>query len=1395
MDRTPLDEPWNVVFPVIGFALAIGVTAMTFPGDASAVVTCPSNGSKLLPEGGAGQDLEVTGTCTVGAGDYAYGNVNVFGTADRPAVLRFKDARITFSARSILVENYGYLLAGWSSQMNKPRPIGTKQSGLLTIRLYGAPGDPPIACKSGPTCGVDSAIWSSNADPTKPPVETPSLPGGRDYFYNYDFMPFAEGQPTTSYFGSKVLAVSYGGTLRMFGKRGALYGDRDDDPADSGRSWVRLEGSLAPDARELRVDGVVDWREGDHIVVTTTDYLPGHSEELIITGTSVNLGNKTTKIEFTKATCPPDGPPCGVKWWHHGEQYPLTTARHPGIGRLDLNIKSVDTRAAVALLSRSIRIVSAGDTPDAAFPAASTRYMHGGHTLVRQGFKAYQMQGVELHQLGQGGRIGHYPVHFHMVRNTPNNTFVKDASIHDSMSRWITLHATQGVLLARNVGYMSIGHGYYIEDGTETDNKLYSNIGILARAAVDYPQNPRKIPGILSARFTDRQHNFPYHSDAEQPTVFWIMNGWNDFRYNFAAGAGGCGSCYWLVPGYNSGRENTRLCYNPTTARYSTPCQVDADCTGDQRPPGFTCAPYSRMTWKGYAAMQSNLGRAGTTPLMKFVGNSCTSAMNSFPTVGELGTCNGVAPLTRPDDKEHLVPIENPLAPAVQGIDQDLYYPRVVAGSARPATRCGDDPKKVADLDCGNDAMFLKCASNPSPPLPPPANRPITNCMVTVLDRYTTSFNWADTNFAAVWLRQFWYVFSNSAITDVQNGGLTFVTGGDYTRASVIDGFWSVAAKSAFVGRTQPDVTKDPTANPYASAAGPFNPQSKLECPINDATLQGALPNHCIAPDDGANFEVANFATNQRLFSIYDGPSYQDSNAYLDIEPTKLPELSTQCQRSGSDACPGALKLYGRKGGVPKDATSTCYLPNAAIGWKQPNGFFYPPAFHSRNLYFNNAQIRHFVIQPEFSPGTLVTDPARVAARYCTYPIVQDQAFGLFNGYTDVDRQTVLNDDDGSLTGLVAKPPGGDKDAERETISVNFDTYFNAPIEAVECGSDVANPPTGFPPGTAKTSPYEYLTTAVYPACARLGGPQPAGSEPACGYRVTPPDPVTPEPVQNPNWWSDCTNPNCYGVPLYRQGLNSTERRDGTQAIRMMGANLWQRSTLTANNGVYYLDTTAGAGKQAASPNKNIFEPNRTYYLVFIYATPSTHQVYQMYLKPGLPTDYADRNVFLTRVFPNVSHFDFRDNLQLWPEGWVRAYDPATGILTVTIDMGFATFRNEFEQARKDFCQPPSFCKLDGNRCRCNEDGDFVNICKDNDICGRWAGKDIDWPDGGAYGFGVRFPDGFVADDQDHRPAPPPGGCIRQTDRGWDVPLAHTKDKLLGACKDTPITPPQFCAP
>ena len=113
-----------------------------------------------------------------------------------------------------------------------------------------------------------------------------------------------------------------------------------------------------------------------------------------------------------------------------------------------------------------------------------------------------------------------------------------------------------------------------------------------------------------------------------------------------------------------------------------------------------------------------------------------------------------------------------------------------------------------------------------------------------------------------------------------------------------------------------------------------------------------------------------------------------------------------------------ANSVYSQAGkmlGMPYDPVNkVCYLPNAAIAWKQPNGFYYPPAFHSGQPFFNNVDIRHFVIEPLFKrTGLFVSDPVQSKIRYCTYDP------SMFTGFTDIDRQTELNDDDGTLTGLI----------------------------------------------------------------------------------------------------------------------------------------------------------------------------------------------------------------------------------------------------------------------------------------------------------------------------------------------------------------------------------------
>jgi hypothetical protein len=1067
--------------------------------------------------------LTVSGPCNVrGGAAYYYDDVNIIEGGTLSFIDKYPKTPTEFWARSIIIENDGAMIAtgdqgrsfGWGGSVlyiylyGENKAHWDRASQKFTSQNKGALCQSPSPNKAGvetAPCGIPKVtIW----DPNGGTVNPLSLPGGvSDWFYQYgplygdalcddDKSTFFDGvcrdqsnRPTNAkagYFGNKVLAVSFGATLSLAGHKGAT--DEHyvgSDFTSSGTSWTRLADGypLEPGQKSLVVEKAPGnrWQEGDEIVVTTTDYLPGHSERLRIS--SIEPHPAGAKINFTTLDSPPGD---GALWWHNGTRYGgradsdsrrwTKGTSAPGPGRLPYRLqtsidwslvtKGAETRAAVALLSRSIKILSGGDRAAQDFPTTreNPTYSYGGHMVVRQGFKKLEVSGVEFVKMGQGGRLGHYPVHFHMARKTALYTYIKDSSVNESMTRWFVLHSTQGVSLARNVGYKSIGHGYYLEDGTETDNSFYSNIGIFARAAVDNAQNPRKIPGILadntdpeSLRPDDtKPTGFPYRSDVEHPTVFWIANGWNDFIGNMAAGAGTCGAAYWFVPAVN--RDHVEV-------------------TPDDH-------KFMPMKWLGYAGLQKagaprNTDFAGTTPLRTFYKNYATSTMLSFQTTGDSAPCKGVVVAgakPHPDGRPTLKAVESdapkyatknksePKAdPPYTEPDNlnDHYYPQGV-GTSRFATRC----PPTADgkgFDCAK--VDFRCV-----------NGHLGNCAVTVLDNFTTSFHWSEGNYSAVWLRPQWYLLTNSVISDVQNGGLTFITGGDYTKASMVPGYWALARNTIFIGNTNPnpdpnnlDKTKKYA---YAGNAGPFNAVSGLKCdpPANP-------PEYCLSANDGITMPVDGFFANQRLSNIYDGPSYQDSNAYLDITTADCPiwrdPTGQGCMYGKTNA---VLRLKSAPG-KPDDHGSCytsgfAYLPNAAIAWKQPNGFYYPPAFHSRNLFFNNVDLRHYVINPPFTDGTYLTNEDTVKKQYCT------ETQNLFNNWTSIDRQTELTDDDGTLTGLSNNllPSGPAK----QTISVNDDSFFNAPVETTECASakgDNGKPGCARsdtqPPPTAKTSPYD----------------------------------------------------------------------------------------------------------------------------------------------------------------------------------------------------------------------------------------------------------------------------------------------------------------------------------
>lgn len=329
-----------------------------------------------MPHGSSDDPTDLiinTGTCTVHPGKYTYRNVNIYGGG----VLLFADepGGTDFWAQSILIENQGSLLAGMPN-----KPIGDN-GGKVTIHLWGPEqgtglnGSPPgvgIPCATkidpannvGP-CGVPQTLWDSNSAMTLNPAtctlakDVPkykdNLPGNvDDCFYAYDSLTYDGGGSPKGYFGYKVPGVSFGGTLQLFGKKGA---SADPQTADtSGKSWARLTKTLTGSGTEnmFTLDRAVDWEIDDQIVLTSTDYVASHAE--VVTIADVKTTTVNTTITTNKA----------IQFPHYGETYPLSGVPKeigPDPGESNQSDRIVDTRAAVGLLTRSIKIVSGSDTP------------------------------------------------------------------------------------------------------------------------------------------------------------------------------------------------------------------------------------------------------------------------------------------------------------------------------------------------------------------------------------------------------------------------------------------------------------------------------------------------------------------------------------------------------------------------------------------------------------------------------------------------------------------------------------------------------------------------------------------------------------------------------------------------------------------------------------------------------------------------------------------------------------------------------------------------------------------------------------------------------------------------------------------------------------------------
>ena len=296
-----------------------------------------------------------------------------------------------------------------------------------------------------------------------------------------------------------------GGTLN-------LHGDRTN-------SWTKLSSTANAGATSIQVLNAAGWRVGDEIVLASTDFDPRQAERrniAAISGNTITLDKKLDYMHFGKITF------------------------------------DVDERGEVGMLTRNIKLQASADAEQS---------FYGGHVMAMVGSKMF-VEGVEFNRMGQNMTLARYPIHWHLIGDAQGQ-YIKNASLHDTYNRCVTVHGTNFLRVENNVTYNTVGHCFFLEDGIEHGNEFIKNLAIQTKCHPTLECVPTNLAanGERDSNYANRQayREMSFHSKnvllPSDNTVasFWITNPDNSFIDNVAAGSDENG--FWLsLPEHPQGK-------------------------------------------------------------------------------------------------------------------------------------------------------------------------------------------------------------------------------------------------------------------------------------------------------------------------------------------------------------------------------------------------------------------------------------------------------------------------------------------------------------------------------------------------------------------------------------------------------------------------------------------------------------------------------------------------------------------------------------------------------------------------------------------------------------------------------------------------------------------------
>jgi hypothetical protein len=231
----------------------------------------------------------------------------------------------------------------------------------------------------------------------------------------------------------------------------------------------------------------VDWKEGEEIVIASTDLGVDDNE---VAGEGDNSEVRTI-TEVNGRTITLDSP--------------LLYEHYAAVDTYGVD-DTIELRAEVGLLTRNIKFQGDPETSLAnQYGATIMLHSPGDESVIGR------VEHMEFFNVGQAFQLGRYPIHYHMIGQV-TESYVRGNSFHNSFNRGTTIHGVHYLRVERNVYHHCKGHNIFIEDGVETRNYVYKNLVVAVRAS-------------HSTLNTDTT-----------PAAFWVTNPDNIWIGNHAAG-------------------------------------------------------------------------------------------------------------------------------------------------------------------------------------------------------------------------------------------------------------------------------------------------------------------------------------------------------------------------------------------------------------------------------------------------------------------------------------------------------------------------------------------------------------------------------------------------------------------------------------------------------------------------------------------------------------------------------------------------------------------------------------------------------------------------------------------------------------------------------------------